>query len=55
MTKVAHTGSVEEKMTVVVWLFTAQPKNSRWYCERYHRNCYSMVVQANEQVNEGSK
>jgi len=65
MAKVAHMGSVEEKMTVaiketsrfwmdwVIWLFAAQPENSRWYCERCHKNCYSMVVQAkNRSLNE---
>jgi len=36
-------------------LFAAQPENSRWYCERYHKNCYSMVVQAIKQVNEWRK
>jgi len=33
----------------------SKTKNSRWYCERYHRNCYSMAVQANKQVSEWSK
>ena len=64
MAKVAHMGSVEEKMTVAIketvdfgWIGSSgcllhRQKNSRWFCERYHMNRYSQVVQANKQVSE---
>ena len=30
-------------------------KPRRWYCERYHKNCYFMVVQVKKQVIEWRK
>ena len=62
MANVAHMGSVEE-MTVAIketvdfgWIGSSgcspQTENSIWYCERCHKNCYSMVVQAKKQVIE---
>ena len=55
MAKVAHMGSFEEKMAVAIketvafgWIgssgYLLHSQKSRWYCERYHKNCYSMVV-----------
>jgi len=43
---------VDFSMYWVFWLFISLPQNSRWYCERCHENCYSMMGQANKEVSE---
>jgi hypothetical protein len=68
MSKVAHTGSVEEKMAVAVketidfeWIGSSgcslhSQKNNRWFCERYYKNCFSIMVQGtNRSMSEGSR
>jgi hypothetical protein len=53
MTEVAHLNSVIQHVTAAIknnveqvyGLFTSTPTTSRWCCERYHNNLYSLARQ----------